>query len=80
MPVGKDRYESLAEFLERERGRIDLYLVKRALADVATPFYINIQAMVFLPAKQELYLAEGGELPAAKQPYVHLTREMLFGK
>lgn len=80
MPVGKDRYESLAEFLERERGKIDLDLVKRALADVATPFYINIQAMVFLPAKQEIYLAEGGALPAAKQPYVHLSRDVLFGK
>ena len=80
MPVGKDRYESLAEFLERERGRIDLDGVKNALADVATPFYLNVQAMVFLPAKQELHLSEGGALPAAKQPYVHLTREMLFGK
>jgi predicted choloylglycine hydrolase len=80
MPVGKDRYESLAEFLERDHGRIDLDGVKNALADVATPFYLNVQAMVFLPKKQELHLSEGGELPAAKQPYVRLTREMLFGK
>ena len=80
MPVGKDRYESLAEFLERDHGKIDLDGVKNALADVATPFYLNVQAMVFLPARQEIHLSEGGQLPAAKQPYVHLTREMLFGK
>jgi len=79
MPMGTDRYESLAAFLERERGRIDLDLVKQELADVATPFYLNVQAMVFLPARQEIHLSEGGRLPAAKQPYVHLTREMLFG-
>jgi predicted choloylglycine hydrolase len=80
IPMGKDRYETLEEFLAREHGHIDLDLVKQALADVATPFYLNIQAMVFLPARRELYVSEGGELPAAKQPYVHITREMLFGK
>lgn len=79
LPMGKGRYESLEEFLARERGRIDLPLVKQALADVATPFYLNIQAMVFLPAKREIHLSEGGALPAAKQPYVHLTRDVLFG-
>jgi len=80
IPTGTERYESLAAFLARERGRIDLDLVKHALADVATPFYLNVQAMVFLPAKREIHVSEGGRLPAAKQPYVHLTREMLFGK
>ncbi|MFI5403202.1 MAG: C45 family autoproteolytic acyltransferase/hydrolase [Planctomycetota bacterium] len=80
IPMGKDRHKSLVAFLEREHGRIDLDLVKRALADVANPFYLNVQAMVFLPAKQEIYLAAGAELPAAKQPYVHLTRDVLFGK
>jgi isopenicillin-N N-acyltransferase-like protein len=80
MPMGKDRYESLTDFLRRERGEIDLDLVEQALADVATPFYMNIQAMVFLPRKREIYVAEGGDLPAAKHPYVHLSRETLFGK
>ncbi len=80
LPMGKDRYENLAEFLEREHGKIDLDLVQRALADVATPFYLNVQAMVFLPRRQEIHVAEGGDLPAAKQPYVHLTRDVLFGK
>lgn len=80
MPMGKERYETLAEFLERERGRIDLGLVKKALADVATPFYLNIQSMVFLPGEREIHLSEGQELPAAKGPYVRLTREVLFGK
>jgi hypothetical protein len=80
VPMGTGRYKNLAAFLERERGRIDLELVKQALADVATPFYLNVQAMVFLPAKREIHVSEGGRLPAAKQPYVHLTREMLFGR
>jgi hypothetical protein len=80
LPMGKERYETLAAFLARERGHIDLDLVKRALADVATPFYMNVQAMVFLPARGEIHLSEGGDLPAAKQPYVRLTRDVLFGK
>jgi hypothetical protein len=79
MPAGRGRYESLEEFLARERGRIDLPLVKKALEDVATPFFLNVQAMVFLPARQEIHLSVGGALPAAKQPYVHLTRDVLFG-
>jgi predicted choloylglycine hydrolase len=80
IPMGKDRYESLADFLKREHGKIDLDLVKRALADVATPFYMNIQSMVFLPAKLEIHLSEGQQLPAAKQPFRRLSREALFGK
>jgi predicted choloylglycine hydrolase len=80
LPMGTERYESLQEFLERERGKIDLDLVKRALEDVATPFYLNVQAMVFLPERREIHLSVGQELPAAKQPYVRLTRDVLFGK
>lgn len=80
MPMGKERYETLADFLERERGRIDLDLVKRALEDVATPFYLNIQSMVFLPVQREIHVSEGQDLPAAKQPYVRITREVLFGR
>lgn len=80
MPMGKERYETLADFLERERGRIDLDLVKRALEDVATPFYLNIQSMVFLPVQREIHVSEGKDLPAAKQPYVRITREVLFGR
>jgi hypothetical protein len=80
VPVGEDRYESLEGFLERERGRIDLEAVQRALADVAEPWYLNVQAMVFLPAKRSLHLSVGGTLPAAKQPYVHIPADVLFGK
>ncbi|HEX5136286.1 MAG TPA: C45 family peptidase [Planctomycetota bacterium] len=80
VPWGKGRYQSLADFLDREHGRIDLDLVKKALADVATPFYLNVQAMVFLPGKLEIHVAEGGELPAAKRPYVRLSRDVLFGE
>lgn len=80
VPMGKGRYERLDGFLDRERGRIDLGLVKQALADVATPFCMNIQAMVFLPAKREIHLAHGDGLPAAKEPYVHLSKEVLFGR
>jgi len=80
MPMGTGRYEHLVEFLDRERGKIDLDLVKQALADVATPFFLNIQAMVFLPAKREIHVAESRELPVAKGPYVRLSKELLFGK
>lgn len=80
MPTGKERFESLEQFLAREHGKIDLEQVKRALRDVATPFYLNVQAMVFLPGKLEIHISEGQQLPAAKQPYVHLTRDVLFGK
>jgi predicted choloylglycine hydrolase len=80
LPMGKGRYEILSDFLVRERGRIDVDLVEQALADVAKPFFMNVQAMVFLPAKRELYVAEGGDMPVAKHPFVHLTRDVLFGK
>jgi hypothetical protein len=78
--VGKNRYASLAEFLEREHGKIDVDLIRKALGDVATPWLLNVQSMVFLPARRGLYLSKGGALPAAKQPFVHLTREVLLGR
>lgn len=78
--VGEDRYRSLAEFLEREHGKIDVDRIRKALGDVATPWLLNVQSMVFLPARRALYLSKGGELPAAKQPFVHLTREVLLGR
>lgn len=78
-PIGKGRYASLEEFLERERGHIDLKKVKGALADVARPWYTNVQSMVFLPRRRTLYVSVGGALPAAKQPFVRLDRELLFG-
>ena len=78
--VGVGRYDTLAEFLERERGRIDVDRIQKALADVATPWFNNVQSMVFLPARRSLYLSVGGKLPAAKQPFVHLPRDVLFGK
>jgi len=79
IPVGEGRYDSLTGFLDRERGEIDLAAVQRALADVAEPWYLNVQAMVFLPARRSLHLAAGDRLPAAKAPYVHLPAELLFG-
>jgi len=79
IPVGEGRYESLTGFLEQERGEIDLAAVQSALADVAKPWYLNVQAMVFLPARRSIDLAKGDKLPAAKEPYVHLSRDLLFG-
>jgi predicted choloylglycine hydrolase len=80
LPMGKERFDTLAEFLDEEHGRIDLARVRRALEEVATPWYMNVQSMVFLPARQSLHLSVGGDLPAAKQRFVHLPRELLFGR
>ena len=79
IPVGEGRYDTLAAFLERERGKVDLAAVQGALADVAEPWYLNVQAMVFLPARRSLHLAVGGKLPAARGSYVHLPAGLLFG-
>jgi hypothetical protein len=78
--VGEDRYASLQEFLERERGRIDAERIRKALGDVATPWLLNVQSMIFLPARRALHLSKGGTLPAAKQPFVLLSREVLLGR
>jgi hypothetical protein len=78
--IGADRYRSLERFLAEEHGRIDAAAVQRALGDVATPWFLNVQSMVFLPGERALSLARGGDLPAAKRPFVLLDRETLFGK
>ncbi|MHC4161392.1 MAG: C45 family autoproteolytic acyltransferase/hydrolase [Planctomycetota bacterium] len=78
--VGEDRYASLVEFLEREHGKIDVDRIRKALGDVATPWLLNVQSMIFLPARRALYLSKGGALPAATQPFVHLPREVLLGR
>jgi hypothetical protein len=80
LPMGKERYETLTDFLARERGKIDLDGVKGALKDVATPFFLNVQAMIFLPRRLEIHLAAGPDLPAAKAPYFRLPKDVLFGK
>jgi len=78
--MGEDRYANLEEFLEREHGKIDVDRIRKALGDVATPWLLNVQSMVFLPARRALHVSKGGALPAAKQPFVHLSREVLFGR
>jgi len=78
--VGEDRYANLAEFLEREHGKIDAEKIRKALGDVATPWLLNVQSMIFLPARRALHVSTGGALPAAKQPFVRLSREVLFGR
>ncbi|MHC4819154.1 MAG: C45 family autoproteolytic acyltransferase/hydrolase [Planctomycetota bacterium] len=78
--AGEDRYTSLAEYLEREHGKIDVDGIRKALGDVATPWLLNVQSMVFLPARRALHLSKGGVLPAARQPFVHLSRDVLFGR
>jgi hypothetical protein len=78
-PLGLRRYEILDAFLEERRGRIDFDGVRAVLKETAMPWFMNVQSMIFLPAKQELHLARGGKLPAAAQPFVHLDRATLFG-
>jgi len=78
-PGGRDRYATLAEFLEREHGRIDAARVQEALADVAKPWMTNVQSMVFLPARREIRMSARKRLPVAKGPFVTLDRAALFG-
>jgi len=79
-PVGTSRYRTLANFVAREHGSIDLARIKKALSDTATPWFLNVQSMVFMPKKRALHLSVGGKLPAAGQRFAHLDREALFGK
>lgn len=76
--IGTDRYETLEEFLAEERGKIDLPKVIAALREVATPWFNNVQSMVFLPATRALHLSVGGKLPAAAQRFASLPRAALF--
>ena len=78
-PLGLRRYKILDAFLKERRGEIDLEAVRGVLEETAIPWFMNVQSMIFLPAKQELHLAKGGKLPAAAQPFVHFDRATLFG-
>ena len=50
LPLGLSRYRKLERFLDRERGGVNLAKIKHALESVATPWFLNVQSMVFLPA------------------------------
>ncbi|MHC4956982.1 MAG: C45 family autoproteolytic acyltransferase/hydrolase [Planctomycetota bacterium] len=80
IPLGLLRYKTLDRFLVSEHGKIDLARIKSALKDVATPWFLNVQSMVFLPARREMHVAFGAKLPAAGQRWVHLDRATLFPK
>ncbi|MEM8885536.1 MAG: C45 family peptidase [Planctomycetota bacterium] len=77
--VGTRRYETLETFLREKHGRIDVEGVRQALRDTATPFFLNVQAMIFLPRLRALEVAVGDQLPAAHGRYVRLDRKRLFG-
>lgn len=65
-----ERSAALAQLLEDARGRLDPPLAQRVLGATYLPF-INAQAMVFVPARRELYLARGSTLrPAACQEWL----------
>ncbi len=78
IPLGVSRYKDLAGFLKQERGRIDVDAVRKALSKVARPWWTNVQSMIFLPRRREMHVSLGGKLPVANQPFVHLTRKVLF--
>ena len=78
--AGLGRYRQLERFLADGRGSIDLGKIKQALEEVATPWFLNVQSMVFLPAKREIHLATGDKLPMAAQRWVRLERRVLFGE
>jgi len=77
--IGTRRYESLLAYVEANRGAVDVEGVRGALAEVATPWFLNVQSMVFLPARRALHLSVGGALPAARQPFAFLDAATLFG-
>ena len=77
--IGESRYQRLDLFLRTERGKIDAGRVKSALEEVATPWFNNVQSMIFLPRRKGMLVSVGGELPAAKQAFVTLDKDVLFG-
>jgi len=77
--LGVMRYRRLERFIEDERGSIDIAKIKNALQGVATPWFLNVQSMIFLPAKRELHLATGDKMPMAAQRWVRIERRVLFG-
>lgn len=77
--LGVNRYRDLERFLEENRGKIDLPGVIGALREVARPWFLNVQSMVFLPRQRALHLAAAAELPAANARFVRIDREALFG-
>ena len=78
-PLGLNRYDDLSEFLSRRHGRIGIDEVKAVLRKVARPWYVNVQAMIFLPRRKTMHVAVAERLPAASQPYVELDAATLFG-
>jgi predicted choloylglycine hydrolase len=76
---GRSRYEKLAAYLERAHGSIDAAGVREALRDVAKPWVMNVQSMIFFPRERSLELAVGDSLPIAQHPFQEIDREMLFG-
>ena len=79
-PMGQSRYATLQDFVVREHGKIDLDSIRSALRDTATPWFLNVQSMIFLPKRRTLHVSVGGKLPAAAQRFVQFDREALFGK
>jgi len=77
--LGVSRYADLERFLEEERGTIDLPKVIEALRTTARPWFLNVQSMIFVPARGSLWLAVPGTLPAARAPFVQIGRAELFG-
>jgi len=78
-PLGLNRYDDLSEFLSQRHGRIGVDEVKAVLRTVARPWYVNVQAMIFLPRQKAMHVAVAERLPAASQPYVELDAATLFG-
>ncbi len=79
-PFGLGRYNTLEKFLQERKGKIDRESIQSVLGDVANPWWTNVQSMVFVPRKRELWLATRRALPVSKGPYAKLSAESLFGK
>jgi isopenicillin-N N-acyltransferase like protein len=71
------RYRLLEKRLSAPDTRLGLKNLTALLDDVDQK-ELNLQAMVFLPRKRSLHLS-AGKIPAAKGPYIELSREALFG-
>jgi len=75
-PPQCDRYDALMDAASRHRGRIDVAIVEEAL-NAARWEGLNLQAVVFEPAKMLMHLS-ANRVPASAGPYATFDLRELF--
>ena len=69
----------LEKFLEAEHGKITIDGMRQALRDTAKPFYLNVQSMIFVPKRRELWVSSRRKMPVSRGPFVAFDEKTLFG-